>query len=86
MILYFVKAQLAFAVLLALQCALVLALAGIYVSFEQWRHPSPVKTRSPDNREEADFRLRFPRARPTTLAGPKEHTSQEEPGMVVSAQ
>jgi hypothetical protein len=32
MILYFVEVQLVFAVVVALQCVLVLALAGIYVS------------------------------------------------------
>jgi len=49
--------QLAFAVLVALQCAFVLALSGIYVSFEQWHHRSLIKTCLPDNREEVDFPL-----------------------------
>jgi hypothetical protein len=62
MILYFVL-QLVFAVLVALACAFVLAIAGIYVSFEQWHHASLVMRCSPDDREEADFLLRLPRAR-----------------------
>ncbi len=83
MILNFVAVQLAFAVLVALQCAFVLALAGVYVSFEQWHHPSLVETWLPDDREEADFLARLPRARRRTLVVQSNRLTVES-GMVTS--
>ena len=58
MILYFVEVQLAFAVLIALPCALVLALAWVSVSCEQ-RRPIPgwLTTFLPYDCEEGDFFL-----------------------------
>ena len=70
MIRYFVEVQLVFAVLVALQCAFVLALAGIYVSFERWRHRSLLKTCLPDNWEGTDSCFYVHEARLRTLASP----------------
>jgi hypothetical protein len=58
MMLYFVEVQLAFAVLIALHSALVLALAGIYVSLEERKASRGwAKAFLLDNYEEIDFLL-----------------------------
>ena len=56
-ILYFVEVQLAFAVLVALQCAFVLGLSGVYVSFQGRKRQAWAETFLPDSREEVDFPL-----------------------------